>query len=438
MNQQFSIHRIIGFYGMMGKSMLIIKDPSLVKKILIKDFDFFVNHDADHGVETDRLLSKSLLFLRDEKWRKMRTLLSPIYTSSKLKYTCKLLTKCIDEFIELHKKRAGTEGLVEIETYDVFSRVICDGISNTALGFQSDCVVNQDSELYKIADDIKIDFRNPITTALIFTFPKLFKILRFQIFRKSIHNFFLVNVVNEIQRRIDENVMRPDMLQILVQAKKDENNKISNLNDEDLAAQALLFFLGGIESMTNFVQAVIFDEILAKEIDEMLEQLQGEKISEEQLNQLKFLDMVVNETFRKWPPFKATNRSCSKANYELKDDDTGKSYHITKGTEVFIPIYEIQNDPKYFANPEKFDPFRFNDENKHRIQSGTFLPFSLGPKNCIGSRYALLKAKLLIFNVISNFSIEKCAKTPKTMTISLNFTGIVEKIHVVLRLRKNL
>lgn len=93
-------------------------------------------------------------------------------------------------------------------------------------------------------------------------------------------------------------------------------------------------------------------------------------------------------------------------------------------------------DPKYFPDPEKFDPYRFSDENKDKIQSGSFLPFGIGPRMCIGSRYALLEAKLLLFNIMSKFSIEKSDKTPEKLTFALGNTGYVEKIYVTFMLRK--
>lgn len=48
------------------------------------------------------------------------------------------------------------------------------------------------------------------------------------------------------------------------------------------------------------------------------------------------------------------------------------------------PIYSIQHDEKYYDNPDKFDPERFNDDNKHKIKPFTYMPFGVGPRNCIG------------------------------------------------------
>lgn len=49
-----------------------------------------------------------------------------------------------------------------------------------------------------------------------------------------------------------------------------------------------------------------------------------------------------------------------------------------------IPIWSLHRDPKYYDDPEKFDPERFYDENKHKIKPYTYLPFGIGPRNCIG------------------------------------------------------
>jgi cytochrome P450 family 9 len=219
--------------------------------------------------------------------------------------------------------------------------------------------------------------------------------------------------------------------------------KIFKFTDVDLIAQALIFFLGGFETTTTLMQVVSYElamnpeiqQTLIDEVDEMLSELNGKTISYDQLNSMKFLEMVINETLRTWPSFRAIVRHCN-ADCSLKDEETGKTFKIKKGTQVWIPFGEIQVDPKYFPNPEKFHSYRFSDKNKSNIQSGTFLPFGMGPRTCIGSRYALLEAKLLLFTIMSKFTIEKSSKTPNKLTHSFGNTGYMEKIFVNLTLRK--
>lgn len=75
---------------------------------------------------------------------------------------------------------------------------------------------------------------------------------------------------------------------------------------------------------------------------------------------------------------------------------------------LFVPIYSISNDPKYFPNPDVFDPERFSDENKHKITPGTYLPFGIGPRNCIGEQHLLIQSILKLYSntfIISRFTI---------------------------------
>lgn len=78
---------------------------------------------------------------------------------------------------------------------------------------------------------------------------------------------------------------------------------------------------------------------------------------------------------------------------------------------LWIPIMGLHRDEKYYSNPERFDPERFNDENKTNITPYSYLPFGTGPRNCIGSRFALLEMKLLLFHLIEKFEIVPIAKT---------------------------
>ena len=452
-------YRVSAFFSLFGFYGLVISDLTMLKQIMIKDFEYFVNRDQNENVVIDKLLGKTVMMLRDQKWKDMRTMLSPIFTSSKMKYIYGLLSESADEFVNIYEKKAKANGgTIEIDTHDVFARVTADGIASLALGVKSDCIANENSEMYKIADELETDFTTPnvFKNMLALTLPKVYKFFDFQIIRESLHVFFESHVLGEIQRRRTENIVRTDVIQLMVQAKEgqltDDNDnsyattkikKLTKFEDYDLVAQSLVFFLGGFETTAFTLQSMSFElsnhpeiqQTLIEEVDEMLKRLEGRSISYEELNQMRFLDMVVNETLRVRPAFRATGRNCSK-DYNLKDEETGKVYKIKKRTALLIPIKSIHMDPKYFPNPEKFDPYRFSDENKDKIQSGSFMPFGIGPRICIGSRYAILETKLLMFTILSKFSIKKCSRTPETLTFGMGATGYKEKIYLALKLRK--
>lgn len=128
---------------------------------------------------------------------------------------------------------------------------------------------------------------------------------------------------------------------------------------------------------------------------------------------MKYLDRFVTETLRKWPPGPGFERFCVK---EFTFDLDGKSITIPKDHSVLIPNFSWHRDPNNFPDPEKFDPDRFNEENIVNQNLNAYAPFGLGPRNCIGSRFALMNLKTVLYNMLLSFSFEVTEKTPIPLT----------------------
>ncbi|CAD7083951.1 unnamed protein product [Hermetia illucens] len=133
--------------------------------------------------------------------------------------------------------------------------------------------------------------------------------------------------------------------------------------------------------------------------------------------------MVISETLRKWPPAIAADRVCNKS--YLIGDKEGEGVKLYPGDVISIPIVGLHQDPDYFPNPDKFDPERFSPENKDQIQPFTYLPFGVGPRNCIGSRFVLMETKAIIFHLLSKFTFE--ASPRSCIPISSDETGFTLK-----------
>lgn len=116
---------------------------------------------------------------------------------------------------------------------------------------------------------------------------------------------------------------------------------------------------------------------LQNEIDEVNESLNERALTYDDIQKMKYMDQVVSESLRMHPAAPVVDRSCTK-DYELEYD--GKKLLFDKGRNFYIPIYAIHHDAKYFENPEKFDPERFTDENKAKINRDAYMPFGVGPR----------------------------------------------------------
>lgn len=120
---------------------------------------------------------------------------------------------------------------------------------------------------------------------------------------------------------------------------------------------------------------------------------------------------MILESLRKWPNAIGIDRQCNAPFMIQAETPEENPIFLEKDSIIWIPIIAIHRDPEYYPNPNCFNPERFSDENKSKIQSSTFLPFGIGPRNCIGNRFSLLVAKTLICYVLRHFEIVPVKKT---------------------------
>lgn len=90
---------------------------------------------------------------------------------------------------------------------------------------------------------------------------------------------------------------------------------------------------------------------------------------------MTYLDQVVSELLRKWTPGIITERYCTK---DLTIDVDGKQIEFQKDRIFMVPVYGIHHDPKYYPEPDKFDPERFNEDNKKNLNLNAYIPFGIG------------------------------------------------------------
>lgn len=117
-------------------------------------------------------------------------------------------------------------------------------------------------------------------------------------------------------------------------------------------------------------------------------------------------------------------RECTKDyTFEPQTPDE-RPIHMKKGDLLWIPTGAFHRDPKLFPEPEKFDPERFNEENKKNMAPYSFMAFGFGPRNCIGGRFVILEAKMLLCNLLHHFEIEPSPKSKQPLNVINNTFAI--------------
>lgn len=150
MHTDFINEKYNGYFQFM-EPVLVVRDLELIRQITVKDFDHFMDHMTNLSNPSDTLLSNSLFMLKGQKWKDMRSTLSPAFTSSKLKGMYNLIYDIGEQFVR-HFQENGQEQVVEMK--DAFARFANDVIATTAFGLECNSMKYKDNEFYLMGDKL--------------------------------------------------------------------------------------------------------------------------------------------------------------------------------------------------------------------------------------------------------------------------------------------
>ncbi|XP_020658075.3 cytochrome P450 3A24 [Pogona vitticeps] len=398
--------------------VLAVLDPTMIKTILVKEFyTHFTNH-RNYGLNGH--LEASVFSAPDNKWKRIRTVLSPTFTSGRLKEMMPIILHYGELLVRNIQKRVENNEL--IDTKAIFGAYSMDVTSSTAFSIDVDTINNPgDPFVKKVQKLCTSSLVNPllILTAVFPFLVPLLKKLNFTILSSSVMNF-LMSIVKKIkhQRRMSQHMGRVDFLQLMVDSQisgdiSDGANSYKALTDEEVLAQAILFIIAGFESTSNALTYLCYSLATHPDVQQKLQEEIDNQTppTYDAILQMEYLDMVVNETLRLYPPGVRIDRVC-------RNTVNIHGVTIPKGTVVVIPAFVLQRLPEYWPEPEEFRPERFSKENKETLDPYTFLPFGAGPRNCIGTRFALLVLKVAVVVLQQKFSFRTCEETPIALELN--------------------
>nr|XP_031836318.1 uncharacterized protein LOC116428622 [Nomia melanderi] len=392
--------------------ILLLQEPNLIKDVLIRDFSKF----ADRGLpvyEKTEPLSPHLFNLEPERWRPLRTRLSPVFTSGKLKEMFPLILEC-SEHLEQYLEKVVEKG-EPVECRELTAKYATDVIGSCAFGLETNALSDTESEFRRVGRKVfSTSFIQVVRFRLRQAMPWFYRMLGYILPKSEITSFFTKVISDTLKYRSQNNIVRPDFVNMLLELKK-HPDKLENikLTDTLLTAQAFVFFIAGFETSSSAMSNALYElalnpdvqDKLRKEIREHCDKNKGE-LKYDEVKEMAYLDLVFRETLRKYPPGPFLMRK-SMCDYCFD----GTKVTIPKGTMIWIPIFAIQRDPTIYPNPDAFIPERFNDEAVQTRHPMTYLPFGDGPRNCIGARFAVYQSKLGLIKILRNHKVDVCEKT---------------------------
>ncbi|KAL6437259.1 hypothetical protein ACFW04_005052 [Cataglyphis niger] len=430
----------IGFF-IFDKPCLLVRDREIVKNVLVKDFNYFADRYGSPD-PNDRLGYANLFFLKNPDWKMLRTKLTPVFTSGKMKKMYELMIECVSN-LETYLESLEVNVTKEVDMKDISAKFTTDIIGCIAYGLNVNSLNNPDAEFRKYGKMVfDFSYIRGFEMLAAFFLPNIARLAHLKTFGKDTSIFLRKAFWETMTHRMESGLKRNDLIDTLIELKKTYGHQDMGgfkFNGDDLLAQAALFFAAGFETSATILSFALYElalnpEIqnkLRKEILQTLVKFDG-KITYEMIISLSYLDMVFSETLRMYPPVEYLQRitieTYNVPNYNLV---------FEKGTPIFISVRGLHYEPKYFPNPYKFDPERFNEENKFDRSPYVYIPFGEGPRACIGTRLGLLEMKLALVKMLSKFEVSPCEKTWIPMKLDLRATLTMPLENVIyLNIRK--
>jgi len=194
---------------------------------------------------------------------------------------------------------------------------------------------------------------------------------------------------------------RGDLLSSLMTAGAEENG--DRLDDRQLRHEMMGLLIAGHETTANALTWTFYllsqnqwaAERLGREVRQALD---GKTPTSTDIPGLPFLRLVLDESLRLFPPAWIIGRRA------IADDEIG-GFHVPAGTVIAICIYTLHRHPAFWESPDQFDPERFTVERSAGRHKYAYIPFSIGPRQCIGNSFALLEASLILASIAQRFEL---------------------------------
>lgn len=388
---KFRGKKYVGLFQARRPTLMII-DLDLAKTILSSEFSHFSDRIAVNTDTRREPLLRNLANMSGAEWKGMRQIVTPTFSSAKMKAMFPLITNCAWTL----KDTLRLERLYEVDVQNLSTRYTTDVIGSCAFGFDPESLKNPQSPFLEMSRRMfKMSSTFLLKRYCRTFFPRLFKFMNLRSYPEEIEIFFTDIIRQVLTERRSTGLERHDFVHLMLNVQRTE--KGFPMTDELITSNSFIFMLAGLETSATTISFCFYhiakdislQEKLRSEIQDCLSQLGG--LNYESVTEMRLLTQTVIETLRLHPPVPLTTRLCTSP---CKLPDTDLNFKVKDA--ILIPIPCIQRDPMYFPSPEKFDPYRFDQD----ISPNGFLAFGEGPRSCPGNLLFYKKNLISINNLL--------------------------------------
>lgn len=389
-----------------GPNYLVVH-PNHIEQLLLKSHRNFP-HAEFQNENWRTIVGEGLVVSDGDFWLRQRRLVQPAFHRQRLVAFATMMSETTAEMLEGWKGAAERREPLDLrlEMMRLTLTILAKAMFSTDVGPEAEAIGLAVSEELEYANKRLL---SPVNLPESLPTPTN---RRFLEARRSLDSI-VYRLIAE-RRKSGEDV--GDLLSMLLQARDEETGE--SMNDKQLRDEVTMMFVAGHESTALALAWTWYllsmhptaAQRMHAEVDEVLG---GRLPAFEDLPQLKFTTMVIEESMRLYPPFWAVLRS------PREDTEIG-GYPIAKGSLVFLSPYVTHRHPDFWDDPEGFDPERFTPERSAGRHRYAYLPFGAGPRKCIGEAFAMMEMQLAVATVAQRYRLDLVPGHPITLQPGLS------------------
>jgi len=372
------------------KQLYFFNHPDYARHVLA---DNAANYHKGIGlVHARRALGDGLLTSEGELWRKQRKVIQPAFQNRRLTQYTGVVA---EEAAALVDRLRANQGRGPINVLSEMTKLTLGVLGRTLLNADLSAFGSVGHSFEAVQDQAMFELASLNAVPTWIPLPKQ---LRFRRARRD-----LQGVVDQLVAERGSNVDGDDVLSRLIVSTREEPDPA--VARQRLRDELVTLLLAGHETTASTLGWTFY---LADKHPEVWQRLHEEAVSAlgdrlptfEDLNNLRYTSMVIEEAMRLYPPVWILTRQ------SLAEDEVG-GYHVPAGVDVLICPYTMHRNPQFWEDPERFDPERFNPDQSKARPRYAYLPFGAGPRFCVGNHLGMMEAALVVAMVCRDLRLVK-------------------------------
>ena len=373
---------------------IILTDPNIIREFLVRHANQ-VHRDPFVSPIFRRIFGNGLFVAEGKEWKRKRKLVQPAFHAMRVREYADTMASYSKEMVDSW----STDDVYAMDDQltQLTLRIIAKTMYGVDIDVQTETIGRVMKELLGI---VELQLRRSFNLPPWLPTPSNLK-------QKRLYKEISALLLSIIRERRAEGVDKGDLLSMLLQS-KDESGQ--GMDDQELLDECMTLFVAGHETTAAALTWTWYvlgrnPEIASRLYDEVDTVLGKETVSFEKLKEMPYLDAVIKETMRMYPPAYGFARTV------LEPFELG-GHTFNKKAVVMVSTYATHHRPDLYPEPDEFRPERFLDEEPDRY---AYLPFGAGPRICLGNMFAMLEAAIILVTMIQNVTLEPLSDAPATL-----------------------